>query len=191
MSEARRLKGVFSSSQLHCVVLLSKHFYALALNHRSVFADSVFLLNLLSSFSSSSFFPLPLLHHLSSHLLAPPPLYFWLPCAGICVGDYGWLCCPWRAMCHQIDFHLSEAPWNVSAEYRWMDGWELEVWWENLSQRTQKSQASLACDGPPNENGIPLMEPYEASFIAVVMTLVFFKCISAVNVYEYYHSLKQ
>lgn len=28
----------------------------------------------------------------------------------------------------------------------WMDGWELE----NLLYGTQKSQASLACDGSPN-----------------------------------------
>lgn len=60
-----------------------------------------------------------------------------------------------------------------------MDGWELE----NPLYGTQKSQASLACDGSPNENGIQLMDPYElSSFIAMVMMLVFFKWNSAVNV---------
>lgn len=53
-----------------------------------------------------------------------------------------------------------------------------------------KEPASSACDGSPNENGIQLMGPYEASsFITAVMTLVFFKWISPVNVYC--HSLKQ
>lgn len=148
----------------------------LCLNHRSVFADSFFTQPFLLFVSSSSVFP----------PAGAPPLYFWLPRADICGGGYGWLCYLWRAMCHQIDFHLSERPWNVSGEYRWMDGWELEVWWENPSNRTQKSQGSLACDGLPNENRIQLMGSYEASsFIVMVILLVFFKWNSAMiyNIY--------
>lgn len=47
-------------------------------------------------------------------------------CSDICGGDYRSLSHPWRAVCHRSYFHLSDWPWKVRWEYRWMDVWRLD-----------------------------------------------------------------
>lgn len=121
MSEPRRLKGVLSSSQLHCVVLLSKHFYAFALNHRSVFADCFFtqpfiffflFLFFPSSSSSSSVFPpagTP-----SSLFLASPLWHLW-----------GWLWMVVLSLKSHVSSDWLPSEWGAMKCQRrvWMDGW--------------------------------------------------------------------
>lgn len=133
-----------------------------------------FLVNL---FSYLSF---PLLYHLSSHQLAPLRIISGFPVLTF-VGVIMESCAISEELCVIRLTSILGRGHEMSAANRdgWMDGWGSE----NPLYLTQKTRASLACDGSPNKNGIRLIDPYEvSSFIGMVMTLVLFKWNSAVNV---------